>query len=240
VMMPGMDGFDTCRHLKQNLATQDIPVIFMTAMADTADKVKGFQVGAVDYITKPIQQDELLARLTTHLSLKRKSDLLLKLASLDSLTEIPNRRAFDLALNNGWRSSMKSGEPLSVVMLDVDMFKQYNDHYGHSAGDLCLHRIAQALSGSVRRSVDVVARYGGEEFAVVLPETDLAGSVTIAEELRALIKEHGFEFEGEHIPVSASIGCAELADGHDGVKLIKAADLKLYDAKRAGRNRVCS
>jgi len=124
-------------------------------------------------------------------------------------------------------------------MFDIDHFKNINDTYGHIAGDYVLKEVA-AVAKSRLRPDDILARYGGEEFAVVLPETELMGGVAIAEQLRQLIKEHTFEFEGERIPVSASIGAAQLAPGHDAMNLIKSADVKLYDAKRSGRDRVCS
>jgi diguanylate cyclase (GGDEF)-like protein len=242
VMMPGIDGFETCRRLKENRATQDIPVIFMTALSDTADKVAGFKAGAVDYVTKPIQHEEMLARVTTHLTLKRKSDLLAEMASLDSLTEIPNRRAFDTAVESGLRGAIRTGLPLSVIMIDVDMFKQYNDNYGHNAGDRCLHRIAQALKGFIRRSVDMVARYGGEEFAAVLPDTDHDDAMNVAEGLRASVEElkipHDLSSASPHVTVSVGVATSIPQKEQAPLDLQEEADRQLYMAKSQGRNQV--
>jgi diguanylate cyclase (GGDEF)-like protein len=208
VLMPDMDGFETCRRLKLNQETHDIPVIFMTALSDTHDKLRGFEVGAVDYVTKPIQQEELLARITTHLRIQSLAHQLQQqnqqlqqqaialeqarqeaeaatlamqqVAYVDSVTAIANRRRFDEHLRVEWQRLARDKEPLSLILCDIDYFKFFNDHYGHQAGDVCLKDVAQAMDRVMKRAADLVARYGGEEFAIVLPNVRLKGAVHIA------------------------------------------------------------
>jgi diguanylate cyclase (GGDEF)-like protein len=148
---------------------------------------RGFEVGAVDYITKPFHIAVVQARVRTHLRLKHKTDLLERLAALDGLTEIPNRRAFDATLQKEWKRAVRESRPIAMLMIDVDLFKQYNDHYGHAAGDECLRRVAHTLAQQLHRGGDFIARYGGEEFAVVLADTDQAGACEVAEHLRRAI-----------------------------------------------------
>jgi diguanylate cyclase (GGDEF)-like protein len=162
-----------------------------------------------------------------------------RMTIMDGLTNVHNKRYLIEALEREISRAGRHERPLALLLFDLDHFKQVNDTYGHIAGDYVLKEVA-AVAKSRLRPDDILARYGGEEFAVVLPETELMGGVAIAEQLRQLIKDHPFEFEGERIPVSASIGAAQLAPGHDPMNLIKAADVKLYDAKRSGRDRVCS
>lgn len=212
VLMPGIDGFETCRLLKADTATKDIPVIFMTALSNTDDKVKGFEVGAVDYVTKPIQREELLARITAHLRIQALTDQLQKqnqqlqqqalelkaaqkaaesayqelqcLANLDSLTQVANRRRFDEHLSREWRRLAREKAPISLILCDIDYFKPYNDRYGHQAGDDCLKQVAQAIKSVLKRPADLVARYGGEEFVVILPNTSAEGATQIAESIQ--------------------------------------------------------
>lgn len=217
VLLPDLNGFEVCRCLKADESTQAIPVIFMTALSDTGDKLKGFAVGGVDYITKPIQREELLARITTHLKLQSLTEQLqqqnqqlqqqalelriakelaetanrelLLLAHLDGLTQVANRRRLDAYLNQEWRRLSREKLSLSLILCDVDHFKRYNDRNGHQAGDDCLQQIAQAINRVVKRPADLVARYGGEEFAIILPNTTVEGATTVAEVIRAEIQQ---------------------------------------------------
>ena len=169
IIMPGMDGYHVCRQLKEDPKTMHIPVIFVTGLGSTSEEAKGFEMGAVDYITKPFRPVIVRARIKTHIQLKRKSDLLDRLASIDGLTEIPNRRCFDATLEREMRRAFRNRAWVSLILMDIDLFKKYNDHYGHAAGDTCLRRVAKAAERVLLRASDQVARYGGEEFGIILP-----------------------------------------------------------------------
>jgi diguanylate cyclase (GGDEF)-like protein len=247
--MPGMDGFEVCRRMKAAPELQDIPVIFVTGMSSTAQELRGLEAGASDFITKPVSEPLLIARSRTQLRVKALTDQLRELAATDGLTGLSNRRSFDEALRREWARSQRSGRPLALLMLDVDHFKAYNDHYGHPAGDDCLRQVAQCLKASMQRRTDMVARYGGEEFAALLPETDTPGAHEVAAgihaQLRALALPHAASQTAPLVTVSIGIGTfgprsqgwhAELADA-DPASLLKAADAALYAAKSAGRAR---
>ena len=242
IMMPGMDGYDVCRQLKADTRTMHIPVIFITALDASDDEARGFDVGAVDYIAKPFKPVIVKARVRTHIQLKRKTDLLERLALLDGLTEIPNRRCFDVTLEKELRRKKRDGSFLSLVILDIDYFKKYNDTYGHAAGDACLRQVAGAMEGCIKRGSDFAARYGGEEFAIILSGTDRNGAITIAEKVRhsvaALDIRHAASDVAGHVTVS--LGVATVFEDQDvsPVDLINAADAALYQAKEMGRNRV--
>ncbi|MBN2886351.1 MAG: PleD family two-component system response regulator [Chromatiaceae bacterium] len=243
VMMPELDGYEVCRRLKDDPGTSHIPVIFVTARNETQDEMRGLDLGAVDYITKPIKLPILNARVRTHVNLKLKTDLLEQLALLDGLTCIPNRRRFDQQLEQEWRRARREHSPLALVMIDVDDFKRYNDHYGHGAGDECLRRVARALSESVARASDLLARYGGEEFALLLPDTDTEGARHIAERCRAAIANLKLPHAASSVgpEVSISLGVAATGATASGAQdLLKQADRALYQAKQSGRNRVAT
>jgi len=171
IVMPNMDGFEVCAQLKANETTCNIPVIFVTAHTDAAQETHGLSLGAVDFIAKPVNPAVVRARVKTQLTLKFQSDLLRKLVFLDGLSGVFNRRYFDQQLSAEWARSARNHSPLSVIMIDVDHFKLFNDRYGHQAGDDCLRQIATALKACLKRPADLVARYGGEEFACILPDT---------------------------------------------------------------------
>ncbi len=242
VMMPGMDGYEVCRRLKENPATRGIPVIFVTARSEAADQTRGFNCGAVDYIAKPFELPVVSARVRTHLNLKLRTDPLEAQASIDALTGIPNRRRFDETIRQEWRRAARNLMPMSLLMIDVDHFKAYNDRYGHGAGDECLRQVGIALSASQLRPGDLVARYGGEEFAVILPGCHSAGAHTIAERVRQIIESLGMEHDDSPVApcVTISLGCATLKPSMDGdpSELFLNADAALYQAKQQGRNRV--
>lgn len=245
VMMPGMDGFEVCRQLKEDAHTHKIPVIFVTAKNANSDEELGLNLGAVDYITKPFVIPITKARIRNHIRLKQQADLLESLSLLDALTGIPNRRRFDEALASELKRALRDGTPLSLLMIDIDHFKQYNDYYGHGAGDGCLQRVAAELSQGVVRPSDLVARYGGEEFVVILPETDQASALQIAERLRQRIEKLGLTHacSAAEPVVTISVGVATQASIPENFlpqMLSDAADKALYMAKEGGRNRVCS
>ncbi|AVT12783.1 diguanylate cyclase [Paracidovorax avenae] len=242
IEMPGMSGYDVCRQLKAAEDTLHIPVIFITAHDTPEDESLCFRVGAVDFIRKPINPEVAKARVRTHARLKRQSDLLRDLAFVDGLTGVANRRKFDAALDAEWRRCLRNGTPLSVVMIDVDHFKRYNDHYGHAAGDSCLQRVARQLAPRLQRSHDLVARYGGEEFVCLLPDCDLPGAMAKAEILRQAVEVQAIEHAGIAPPavVTVSVGVGSVVPAEDASPsmLAQMADQHLYHAKSAGRNRV--
>jgi diguanylate cyclase (GGDEF)-like protein len=247
VVMPGMDGFEVCRRLKADDVTRDIPVIFVTAHNDDIAETSGLDAGAVDFISKPINPKIVRARVRTHLTLKAQADLLREWVYTDGLTGVHNRRCFDERLTVEWSRSVRNGSALSVVLLDVDFFKRYNDCYGHLAGDECLRRLASALKACVRRPSDLVARYGGEEFVCLLPDTDLQGAMTVAEELSQLLFvqqiPHADSSVAKVVTVSLGVCCkragvnADLAGSAE--TLMREADAQLYLAKARGRHQAC-
>ncbi|CAM4165486.1 diguanylate cyclase [Vreelandella rituensis] len=247
VQMPGLDGYEVCRQLKEDASTHDIPIIFVTARDSVSDEEKGFLLGAVDYIAKPFYPAIVRARVNTHMSLKLKTDLLEQVVMLDGLTGIPNRRYFDEQLAKELRRSRRQGEPLAVIMMDVDHFKQFNDYYGHGPGDDCLKKVARTLEAAAERPADLVARYGGEEFVALLPGTDAEGASWVAERLREAILTlaipHAHSSAAE--VVTLSLGVAVLSPHIDeqvgehimeSKNLLSQADQALYAAKKAGRN----
>jgi diguanylate cyclase (GGDEF)-like protein len=244
VKMPDMDGYATCQILKENNATRNIPIIFVTAVEGSQAETKGFELGAVDYITKPYSAPVVLARVRTHIALKKHAELLENLAFLDGLTSIANRRQFDQQLEKEWRRMMRQGEHLALLMIDIDNFKRFNDHYGHGAGDECLRLVAYTITGIIKRPGDLAARYGGEEFAVILPDTDASGALSVAEIMRFAVDKlahpHAASAVADHVTIS--IGIASQVPQRQGnlQDLINLADQALYRAKAMGRNQVCA
>jgi PleD family two-component response regulator len=160
IIMPEMDGYTVCKTLKNDSETKSIPIISITAMDDDKDEEKGLTMGAIDYIAKPFSRAVVQARVRNHLAYKRQKDMLETLCSIDGLTEIPNRRSFDQRLEQEWRRNQRTQAPLSLVLMDVDHFKLFNDNYGHTEGDRCLKKVAKALTDCLERSGDFVSRYG--------------------------------------------------------------------------------
>jgi diguanylate cyclase (GGDEF)-like protein len=242
IMMPGMDGYEVCRKIKDNPLTRDIPVIFITGKNDEQDEARGFMAGAVDYITKPFSPLVALSRVNTHIELKRRGDLLEKMALLDGLTEIPNRRQFDLFLDSEWKRSIRYVHNISLILIDIDNFKLYNDHYGHSKGDDCLKKIATAITRAMPRCEDLAARYGGEEFACILPETGVEGGVTVGNRILSFVGDLAIAHEKspttDHVTVSIGIASVIPTSNDQSCQLLESADEALYKAKQNGRNRI--
>ncbi|MES2948304.1 MAG: diguanylate cyclase [Pseudomonadota bacterium] len=240
ILMPGMDGYEVCRRLKAQAATKDIPIIFLTAMADVENESMGFALGAVDYIAKPFNKTVVKARIRVHMQLKRQSRLLENLVFMDALTEIPNRRALDQTFEQEWARCARTGSPLSYVLIDIDQFKQFNDHYGHGCGDECLVRIAKALHGCVQRPSDCVGRYGGEEFAAILANTDMDDALHVAQNFHARVAAlqipHALSSVTPHVTISIGVATAHPVAGQSLQMLSEAADRMLYEAKSAGKN----
>ncbi|MBW7858977.1 MAG: diguanylate cyclase, partial [Leptonema sp. (in: Bacteria)] len=184
IMMPGMDGYQVLAQLKANPKTALIPVIFVTGIDARGEEARGIEAGAVDYIVKPLHPAVIRARVKNHLELKRYRDFLENLSATDGLTGLANRRRFDEALDREWRRSARNHNQISLLMIDVDCFKAYNDKYGHLEGDQVLRYLATVIQTKMRRPPDLAARYGGEEFACILPETDQEGAASLAEQIR--------------------------------------------------------
>ena len=244
VVMPGLDGFEVCKRLKADDVTRHIPVIFVTAHNDPAQETHGLNLGAVDFIAKPVNPDVVRARVKTHLMLKFQSDLLRRLVFLDGLTGVFNRRYFDQQIATEWARASRNQSPLSLILLDVDYFKRFNDHYGHQAGDDALRAVSNTLKTCLRRPADLVARYGGEEFGCILPETSYEDALLIAHELERKVRELALPHASSSVDnvITISAGLATRSGNADGDvnSLIGLADSLLYKAKRTGRGRVCS
>jgi diguanylate cyclase (GGDEF)-like protein len=262
INMPDMDGYEVCRRLKQDETTRDVPVIFISALDEAMDKVKAFESGGADYVTKPFQFEEVLARIENQLKisrlqremerknaelrqanlhLERANRMLHSLSYLDGLTGIANRRHFEETIDQEWRRATRTRSALSLIMLDIDRFKVLNDAFGHQCGDECLKRVASALSDALKRAGDTVTRYGGEEFAVILPGTELDGATAFAEELRSRIEALAIEHahpESKVVTVSLGVATACPREGRSYSVLVADADRALYTSKEEGRNRV--
>ena len=242
IMMPEMDGYEVCAKLKADPRTADIPVIFISALNQVGDESKGLELGAIDYIAKPFSPDLVRLRVRNHIKYKKMSDHFRKMATLDGLTGIANRRRFDQFLEQEWQLSMRTKSPLSLILMDIDFFKSYNDNYGHSAGDDCLKSVALELAGSITRSTDLVARYGGEEFVAVLPETEVEGAALFGEKLRLNVSNlripHGYSKTAFHVTISLGVATVVPEKGDNPENLLLEADNKLYQAKEQGRNRL--
>ena len=263
IMMPDMDGYEVCKKLKSNPNTRDIPVIFLSAINEGKDKAKAFQIGGCDYITKPFQPEEALARvkhqinlrclqdelkqrhqelLETNRQLQEAMEKLERIAHLDGLTKIPNRRYFDQVLNKEWRRMQRQQLPISMIFCDVDYFKLFNDSYGHLQGDDCLIQVAGAINLAIRRPGDVLARYGGEEFAVILPNTPTHGASTVAKKIAIQVNRLKIPHSESEVSdfLTLSMGVATVIPNSEILpeSLIIASDYALYEAKKQGRNQI--
>ncbi|HRU88086.1 MAG TPA: diguanylate cyclase [Syntrophales bacterium] len=263
IVMPGIDGIEGCRRIKEDGRYRDVPVIMVTALGDKGTLQAAFDAGAVDYITKPVDRLELVARVRSSLRLRDEmqrrrereeelvvlsrrlqeaNEILSRLSMIDGLTGVSNRRRFDEFLGEEWKRGLRTEQPLALIMADIDHFKAFNDHYGHLAGDDGLKRVARALNGVLKRPADLLARYGGEEFAAILPATNTTGAQAIGEAMRTAVQDlglpHGFSTAGTVVTVSIGIAAAVPRMGLTAAMLIAAADRALYEAKAGGRNRI--
>ncbi len=240
-MMPDMDGYAVCAALRTSAATRDIPIIFVTALKSPEDETRALDAGAADFISKPVNTAVVRARVRTQLTVKRQSDALRALTLTDGLTGVANRRAFDERLETEWRRCARARVPLALLLVDIDHFKNFNDAYGHQAGDACLQKCAAAMRSAALRPQDLVARYGGEEFAILLPHEDIAGAETVAQRVMAGIAQlsipHERSSSGPHITVSMGVTSLTPVESVEAASIIKSADALLYEAKAAGRNR---
>jgi two-component system, cell cycle response regulator len=235
--MPDMSGFDVCRILKADPELRMIPVLFLSGSATSDDKVRGLDLGAVDYITKPFDTCELRARVRSTIRTKELQDLLIEHAHIDPQTGLPNRRALMDRLQMEWARLQRHRGELSFVMADIDYFKRVNDTYGHSVGDKVLQEVARTIAGQCRE-IDLPARYGGDEFAVVVPNQGISDAVHLAERCRWEIEKVNVPAKDTPIRPTASFGVADAVGVPGAELLLDHADQALYQAKAAGRNRV--
>jgi diguanylate cyclase (GGDEF)-like protein len=246
--MPGMSGFELLKMLKAESSLAEVPVIFITSHNEAGFEVSALDMGAADFIAKPLRSSRVLARVRAQLRVKHMADELRRTATTDALTGVANRRQFDELLEHEWLRARRSGEPVSLLMIDVDHFKLYNDLYGHPKGDICLRHVAQVLKRASRRPADVVARYGGEEFMILLPQTPRLGAQHVAQEVLEAVAAFGILHDDSqtthYVSVSVGIACFDDASGcwaYDSPgllgasDLVRAADKALYSAKHAGR-----
>ncbi len=254
VMMPKMNGFDVCKILKSDVNTKFIPVIMVTALNELQDKIKGMDSGADDFLSKPFNKLELLARVRSLLRIKylhdelqekvielqKTKEELRQLAITDGLTGLYNYRYFKEHLQQEVTRALRHRLHVSLIMIDIDHFKHYNDTNGHPAGDVVLRNLGHLLKDNIR-SIDVAARYGGEEFSLILIETNKDAARVVAEKVRRLVEKRSFEFEGKQPlgRITISTGVATFPDdGLDYDVLVTRADQRLYLAKQAGRNAI--
>ena len=243
VRLPEMSGFDLCRALKSDGQTRNIPVIFMNDNDCRSDEVVGFEAGAADYIVWPLHPVIVKARVHTHIELKNQRDLLVSLAVTDGLTGVANRRKFDEHLMVSAAFASRNSFPLSLILIDIDFFKEFNDLYGQFQGDICLKKVARTIAGKFKRLNDLVARYGGEEFACILPSTKHHDAAAIAEQLRqdllALRVPHEASTVNEFVTVSIGVATVLTFDNSSITeKIIASAERALAAAQEQGRNRV--
>ena len=244
-VMPGMDGYDVVAALRSSPRLQDIPVIFVTALSQPEDETRALEAGAVGFISKPFNVAVVRARVRSQLTIKRQGDAMRELSMTDGLTGVANRRNFNDTVDAEWRRCARAGLPLSVIMIDIDHFKLYNDHYGHQAGDVCLQQVSAAMKRCASRPQDMLARYGGEEFILLLPQEGPDGTEVVAnrilEEVRKLALPHAASPTTPQVTLSMGLATAQPPlDSSDPSALIRTADANLYRAKQTGRNRYCS
>lgn len=250
-VMPEMDGLELCRVIRENQSDRYTYIILLTSQDSKEDIIKGLEAGADEYLVKPVNQAELTVRLKTarrildlESSLKTSLEEIKTLSLKDSLTGIFNRRYLNERLPQEIRRAYRYERPMSLIMLDIDHFKSVNDTYGHQAGDMVLKECADCITGSIRKEIDWPARFGGEEFVIVLPETDLSGSLVVAERLRQQVAGKAVRASGGvDIRITVSLGVASFDPRHERepvtAEIIAArADQCLYQAKNEGRNRV--
>lgn len=262
LIMPDVDGYTLLRFYRNNPATANVPVIVLSSREDPMDKSQAFTNGANDYLVKLPDRIELIARIRAHSrsyllqkqrdeafkalqELRRKLEesnaVLQRLSVLDGLTGVANRRHFDEVLQQEWKRASRDHSPISIILLDIDYFKKYNDNYGHQGGDDCLRRVARAISRIIKRPGDFFARYGGEEFVAVLPDTELAGAALIAEEMRRSVEQeyipHAHSAAADHVTISIGVAMVNASDELEPLAVVEMADKALYQAKEQGRNR---
>ena len=241
IIMPDMDGYETLSELKSSEETKDIPVVFITGLSDIDSEQKGLAMGAADYIIKPFSPAIVELRVKNQIKMLEQMRIIERFSLTDQLTGIPNRRSFDARFSTEWGRSLRDRTPISILMMDIDKFKLYNDTHGHVQGDVALQSFAKVLSDTLKRPGDFAARWGGEEFSALLPDTDIKGAIAIAEQIRKNIEDMLIPcHNGKGQKITVSIGANTKAkESCTAEEFILQADEALYTAKSMGRNRVC-
>ena len=232
VMMPGTDGYDTCRSLKSDSTTQHIPIIFLTALGAVEDEAIGLDMGAVDYLVKPVNSRILKARVRNHITLKKCRDSLEEFCMIDALTGIPSRRYFEMILEKEWRRSLRTQSAISLLLIDIDKFNDYNLRCGFGAGDICLKKVSSVLERSAKRSGDTLVRFAGEEFALISTSLNAQNAKNLAERICRDVLANS--------PVTVSVGvCTTVpSSGESFAKLVVEASRALRLAKEDGDGKV--
>ncbi|MCL2222632.1 MAG: diguanylate cyclase [Oscillospiraceae bacterium] len=244
VIMPDIDGFEIIGHLKAEKTTKDIPVIFVTGRTDSDDEVKGFSLGAVDYINKPFSAPVVKMRIAHQMRIINQMREIQNLSATDTLTGIGNRRFFNTLINQEWEGAKRQQAYICFILFDIDNFKIFNDTYGHISGDKALKAVSEVITSSLTRATDKAARWGGEEFAIVLPNTPLDGAWRVAENIREAIEKMEIRLDDGNVvgvTVSGGIRCIipDRAGEYSLEDMFTDADEAMYKAKRSGKNRVC-
>jgi len=241
VMMPDLSGFEVIEQLKNDPVTMNISVIFITGLTDSDDEARGFNLGGCDYIYKPFKPDIVIARVMMHLELIRQRKMLDEIAHIDALTGVSNRRKLDLVMTNEVAANKREKNQLLVAVLDIDFFKQFNDNYGHGAGDLALKKVGNALTDVLQRPRDFVARYGGEEFVVLIPDCNLPCAEMVLANIKKSVQKKNIRHDYSDISplLTVSIGAVLVDDDqqHTVSAIFEKADCLLYQAKQQGRNK---
>jgi len=242
IVMPDMDGYKVINLLKNSIRTQAIPVIFVSGLHDQSDEERGLILGAADYISKPFSPAIVKIRIQNQIMMINYINTIKHLGMTDQLTDLPNRRSFDERIRMEWNRAIRDKTPVSVLYIDLDKFKNFNDSYGHQQGDVVLRTVAKIFAREVKRSADFVARMGGEEFVVMLMNTEASGALEVAERIRQSVESARIPLSNGHTAgVTISIGVHTQIPAPDSMfdEFLGCADNALYTAKRTGRNRAC-
>jgi diguanylate cyclase (GGDEF)-like protein len=241
IVMPEMDGYEVLGALRKTDETCRIPIIFITGLSSNEDEEKGLSLDAADYISKPLNSKIVKLRVRNQIQIINQLRTIEHLSMIDQLTGIPNRRSFDERLNIEWKHAIRENRPISILIIDIDKFKTYNDVYGHQQGDVVLQKVAGTIQRSLKRPTDLATRWGGEEFVILLPETDLEGGLEVAEHIRENIEQEKIPCADGSTPrvtVSIGVNTQYPTQGSPTESFFSNADKALYVAKELGRNRV--
>ena len=243
LVLPDINGFEVITELKRSNITKNIPVIIVTGLDNDEDEEKAFSLGAIDYVTKPFNSAILKAKIAAQLQIVNRIKTIEKIVTIDPLTSILNKHGFENQLNLEWKRAFREKNPISLLMIDLDKFEEYNEKHGHPQGDVALKQIAITLKKIIKRGADFVALWGDEEFVIILPNTDLAGAQTVAEHIRAFIETSPIALpndDNSFITVSVGVNSQTPDNNNNATDFVFKAEKALYKAKNAGRNKVFS